>query len=121
MKRGRKPKAALYETRDPVYETRDPKSISRETTAPEQRKKRHYISAPMPLVCPTCGHNTRMADGKHTDPVRRKLLEYRTCCWCGELLAAGRDMTPREVEKYCTRAAAVAEYEAEAINPNLGL
>jgi hypothetical protein len=43
--------------------------------------------------------------------VRKKILEYRTCANCGELLAAGRDMTPAEAERLCTRAQAVAEYE----------
>jgi hypothetical protein len=89
-------------TRDPVFINRDPKL----------RKPRRYIPAPMPLVCPDCGHSTRMDDGRHVDPVRRKILEYRTCAWCGAKLAAGRDMTAVEVERLCDRAEAVAEYEA---------
>jgi hypothetical protein len=52
-----------------------------------------------------------MDDGRHIDPVRRKILEYRTCAWCNAKLAAGRDMTPVEVARLCDRAEAVAEYE----------
>jgi len=54
-----------------------------------------------------------MDDGRHVDPVRRKILEYRTCCWCGKKLAAGRDMTPIEADTLCDRAEAVKEYESE--------
>jgi len=53
-----------------------------------------------------------MDDGRHVDPVRRKLLEYRTCNGCGALIAAGRDMTPVEVQRLCGRAEAVREYES---------
>jgi len=56
-----------------------------------------------------------MDDGRHVDPVRQRILEYRTCARCGAKLAAGRAMTQREVEALCTRAEAVAEYEAENI------
>lgn len=91
-------------TRDPIPTARDPEH--------QTRKPRRYIPANMPTVCPTCGANTRMDDGKHTDPVRRTVLEYRTCIKCGALLAAGRPMTQSEQERYCTRSAAVAEYEA---------
>lgn len=75
------------------------------------RKHRRYIPANMPTLCPLCGHNTRMDDGRHVDPVRRKILEYRTCAHCGELLAAGRPMTDAEAARLCTRADAVREYE----------
>ena len=94
-------RAVKVSTREPVVTTRDPKP----------RNPRRYIAANMPTVCPECGHNTRMADGKHVDPVRRNVLEYRTCVKCGEKLAAGRPMTLTEEGKYCTRADAVAEYE----------
>jgi len=97
--------AVVIETRDPDPQTRDPQT----------RKPRRYIPAGMPTVCPVCGHSTRMDDGRHVDPVRRKILEYRTCAHCGELLAAGRPMTPVEAERLCTRAEAVAEYEASRI------
>jgi hypothetical protein len=53
-----------------------------------------------------------MDDGRHVDPVRKRILEYRTCSKCKAKLAAGRDMTAREAEMLCTRAEAVAEYEA---------
>jgi len=89
-----------YQTRDPQAKTRDPE------IAP-----RRYIAASMPTVCPMCKANTRMDDGRHVDPVRRKILEYRTCIGCGARLAAGRDMTQTEVERLCTRAEAVSEYE----------
>jgi anaerobic selenocysteine-containing dehydrogenase len=92
------------------YRTRDPQPANRDP-APAQRKPRHYIPASMPTVCPVCGHATRMDDGRHTDPVRRTILEYRTCANCGKLLAAGRPMTPVEAERLCSRAEAVAEYE----------
>ena len=56
-----------------------------------------------------------MDDGRHVDPVRQRILEYRTCAHCGAKLAAGRAMTPREAEMLCTRAEAVAEYEEESV------
>lgn len=95
--------AADIETRDPLPTTRDP--------AAKARHPRRYIPAAQPVICPDCGRNTRMDDGRHVDPVRRKILEYRTCCWCGAKLAAGRDMTAHEVDQLCSRAEAVAEYE----------
>jgi hypothetical protein len=95
------------DTREPIVTYRDP--------VPQQRKPRRYIRAGMPTVCPECGHATRMDDGRHVDPVRRRILEYRTCAWCGVKLAAGRDMTPVEAAQLCTRAEAVAEYESETI------
>ena len=95
-------------TRDPVAVNRDPVVAT--------RKPRRYIPAPQPLVCPDCGHSTRMDDGRHVDPVRRKILEYRTCAWCGVKLAAGRDMTAVEVELLCDRSEAVAEYEMVCSN-----
>ena len=52
-----------------------------------------------------------MADGRHVDPVNKKILEYRTCSKCGLKVAAGRDMTEREAEGLCSRAEAVKEYE----------
>jgi len=96
-------RTAQYKTRTPAVKARDPK--------PATRKPRRYIPASMPTVCPTCGRNTRMDDGRHVDPVRQKILEYRTCIKCGEKLAAGRPMTLSEVAKLCSRADAVREYE----------
>jgi len=54
-----------------------------------------------------------MSDGRHIDPVRKTILEYRTCVGvnCGERLAAGRPMTAREIEKYCTHVDAVKDYQ----------
>ena len=98
--RPRKETAIEIQTREPEVTTRDP-----------QRKPRRYIPANMPTVCPDCGHNTRMDDGRHIDPVRHTVLEYRTCAHCNARLAAGRPMTLSEVAKLCTRADAVAEYE----------
>jgi hypothetical protein len=97
---------ARYKTRDPQPTNREP-----ELTPPPQRKPRRYIPASMPTVCPECGHSTRMDNGRHVDPVRKTILEYRTCAHCGELLAAGRPMTPVEAARLCSRADAVAEYE----------
>jgi hypothetical protein len=93
-------------TRDPIAATRDP-----EMEQPEPRKPRHYIPASMPTVCPDCGANTRMSDGRHVDPVRQTILEYRTCIRCKKKLAAGRKMSRYEVETLCTMAEAVREYE----------
>lgn len=90
-------------TREPEVATRDP------------RRPRRYIPANMPTVCPECGHSTRMDDGRHVDPVRRRILEYRTCAKCGAKLAAGRPMTAREVEMLCSRAQAVEEYEIREV------
>jgi len=78
---------------------------------PQRRLPRRYIPANMPTVCPACQHNTRMDDGRHVDPVRQTVLEYRTCVKCGEKLAAGRPMTETEKVKLCGRADAIAEYE----------
>ena len=99
-----------YRIRDPKVATRDPvpEGWTDDTTT---RKPRRYIEASMPCVCPVCGHATRMADGRHIDPVRRRVLEYRTCAWCGEKLAAGRAMTEREAETLCSHADAVEEYQ----------
>jgi len=89
-------------TRDPVAENRDPV---------RPYVFRHYIPAPMPVVCPACGHSTRQDSGRHVDPANKKILEYRVCCKCGEKLTAGRDMTAREVEALCTHADGVREYQ----------
>ncbi len=96
-----------------TYRTRDPEVINRDPI-PAQRKPqkpRRYIPASGPTVCPDCGNNTRMDDGRHVDPVRQRILEYRTCVGCNAKLAAGRLMTPVEVAKLCTRVEAVKEYE----------
>ncbi len=98
-----------YRKRDPKPQHRDPEI---EPDQPQKRKPRRYIPANAPTVCPDCGHNTRMDDGRHVDQVRRRILEYRTCAGCAALLVAGRDMTPVEVQKLCTRADAMAEYES---------
>ena len=95
-----------YQTRVPEVENRDPKPAE-----PVERKPRHYIAASMPTVCPDCGHSTRMADGRFIDPVKKTILEYRTCSKCNKKLAAGRMMTAREIEQFCSHAAAVAEYQ----------
>jgi hypothetical protein len=91
--------------------TRDPKPTTRDPVR-QERKPRRFIPASMPVQCPACGcSNTRMADGRHTDPVRQTILEYRTCGHCGERLAAGREMTGWEKRHLCHHAEAVAEYE----------
>jgi hypothetical protein len=103
----RKENMKRYKTRDPQPTTRDPEI----DTNRDERRPRRFIPASMPVVCPDCGHSTRMDDGRHVDPVRKTILEYRTCGHCGAKLAAGRAMTPRECETLCGRAEAVAEYE----------
>lgn len=103
----RKPRANKIATRTPEVATRDPERVEKQTRMP-----RHYIQASMPVVCPDCGHSTRMANGRHIDPVNRHILEYRTCCHCDKKLAAGRMMTAREAERFCEYADAVAEYDA---------
>lgn len=111
-------------TRDPVPVNRDPQPSLLSDIAPippvasHTIKPRRYIAASMPCVCPTCGHNTRMADGRHVDPVRARILEYRTCIGCGALLAAGRPMTEMEKSRLCIRAEAVAEYEETVKQPD---
>lgn len=103
--------------RDPIATVRDPVIATRtnveepSVTATSSRNPRRYIAASMPTICPDCGGNTRQDDGRHVDPVRAKILEYRTCAHCGLQLAAGREMTEREKERLCTRKEAVAEYE----------
>lgn len=96
-------------------QTREPEVAVRDPVMP--RKPRRYIPAAMPCVCPDCGHGTRTDSGRYIDPVRQRILEYRTCAHCGAKLAAGRCMTPVEVETLCTRAEAVKEYEDERLNP----
>jgi len=100
--------------RGPKVKARDPElEMQAAQMEPPKRqcKPRRYIAASMPCVCPECGHNTRMDDGRHVDPVRQRILEYRTCSKCAAKLAAGRPMTERECEQLCSRAEAVAEYE----------
>ena len=103
--------AAKYKTRTPNPKTRPVAINERKTQPAKKRKPRRYIAAAKPTLCPECGHATRMDDGRHIDPVRKTILEYRTCSKCNELLAAGRPMTEREIERLCSRAQAVAEYE----------
>lgn len=112
-----RPRKQVVCVRDPQPQNRDPAIVVRkeEIRVCAQRKHRRYIPASVPTVCPDCGHNTRMDDGRHTDPVRQKILEYRTCVKCGALLAAGRDMTEREKEILCTRREAIEEYEKSVI------
>jgi hypothetical protein len=103
-----------YKTRDPAPKIRDP--VPNIPTLPpcpppKEWKARRYIPASAPCVCPDCGHSTRMDNGRHIDPVRRTILEYRTCSKCGAKLAAGRPMVAHEIESLCGRASAVAEYE----------
>lgn len=95
-------------------QTRDPQVTNRDPII-EARKPRRYIAANMPTVCPSCGHSTRMDNGRHIDQVRRRILEYRTCSKCMARLLAARPMTAREVETLCVRVEALAEYEAEEV------
>ncbi len=104
-----------YKTRTPKPKTRDPVVETRTEHPREIRKPRRYIPANTPTLCPDCGHNTRMDDGRHIDPVRKRILEYRTCSNCGAKLAAGRAMTEIEADRLCTRADAVAEYESAEV------
>jgi DNA-directed RNA polymerase subunit RPC12/RpoP len=101
-----------YQTRTPQIKIRDPEPGNRDPE-PERREytPRRLIRASMPTVCPDCGGNTRMADGRHVDQVRQRVLEYRTCARCGAKLAAQRDMTADEKERLCGFAEAIAEYE----------
>lgn len=108
-------------TRDPLPTVRDPhRGISATETALQTRNPRRYIPANMPTVCPTCKANTRQDDGRHVDPVRQTVLEYRTCIKCGAKLAAGRPMTLSEKERLCSRADAVQEYEKAVASPTIG-
>ena len=108
-----------YTTRDPEPVTRDPDYGTRNGVPniptpppPPDRKPRRYIPASMPVVCPECGGPTRMADGRHVDPVRKTVLEYRTCARCGQKLAAGRPMVAHEEAQHCRGfEGAVAEYQ----------
>ena len=100
-------------TRDPKPTNRDPapKNREQEELLPQERKPRRYIPAGMPTVCPVDGHSTRMANGRHVDPVRKTILEYRTCTHCGLKLAAGRPMTLIEERQFCDNVDAVRDYE----------
>ena len=108
-----------YQKRVPSVVTRDPviamrggvPNIPTLPPVPKKRVARRFIAASAPVVCPACGGKTRMDDGRHVDPVRRMILEYRTCVRCGALLAAGRAMVAHEVAQLCSRADAVREYE----------
>jgi len=97
-------------TRDPKTSIRDPVIMESQTAT--IHKPRRYIPASAPVVCPVCKGNTRMDDGRHVDPVRGRILEYRTCAHCGAKLAAGREMTEREKALLCSRKEAVEEYES---------
>lgn len=113
-------------TRDPATDNRDPMTTARDPVIAQvteerervvqQRSLRRYIPASMPTLCPDCGGNTRMANGRHVDPVRSTVLEYRTCAHCGAKLAAGRGMTEREKGELCKHVEAVKEYE-NALKP----
>lgn len=99
-----------YSIREPRVEVREPVIVAERSTI--QRQARRYIPASMPVVCPECGGPTRMADGRHIDPVRKTVLEYRTCARCGLKLAAGRPMIEHEVAHYCLGyEVAIAEYQ----------
>jgi hypothetical protein len=103
-----------FTTCDPQPSNRDPALAvvqSEDVRVCQQRKRRRYIPANMPTVCPTCGGNTRMANGRHVDQIRCTILEYRTCANCGANLAAGRPMTEYEKQELCVRVDAVREYE----------
>jgi hypothetical protein len=115
-RRGRPPKQQIADNprhkpmvcvRDPVVENRDP--------VIEQPRRvcnpRRYIPASMPTICPECGHNTRCDSGRHIDPVRCKIVEYRRCSKCNLLLGAGRPMTEREKELLCKGAEVIKDYE----------
>lgn len=106
-----RPRNDSYVARDPVVTARDPVIRKESEQVIQRRKLRRYIPASMPTVCPDCGGNTRMSNGRHVDPVRATVLEYRTCAQCGAKLAAGRDMTDREKVELCGRVEAVKEYE----------
>lgn len=105
-----RPRKETYTTRDPQVTVRDPVIETERQRVVQQRQARRYIPASMPTVC-FCGGNTRMANGRHIDEVRRTILEYRTCSRCGAKLAAGRTMTEREQELLCGHAEAVKDYE----------
>jgi len=131
MKRGRPPKnrevaqgthTPMVCTRDPIIENRDPVPINRDPVI-EKRPyaPRRCIQASMPTVCPVCGHNTRQDDGRHIDPVRARIVEYRTCVNCKLPLGAVRNMTEREKERLCTRAEVVADYEQIVNSENRNL
>jgi hypothetical protein len=125
MPRGRPPKnkepqkgthTPMVCTRDPMVNNRDPIiQPQAETTAKRPYHPRRCIQASMPTVCPACGHNTRQDDGRHIDPVRARIVEYRTCIKCKLPLGAVRNMTDREKERLCKNAEVVKEYE-ESIN-----
>lgn len=100
-------KAARYKTRTPDVQSRDPEP------AAATREPRRFITASMPTTCPDCGHHTRMSNGRYIDPANRKILEYRDCVECDAKLAASRDMTAREVERFCTHADAVKQYHEQ--------
>jgi hypothetical protein len=103
--------AAKKRRTQPAIRTRDPQPKERDPQPAQPRKKRRYISANMPTVCPDCGRSTRHTGGKHTDPVDKRILEYRECIKCKLPLTCGRPMTLSEIERYCTHAEAVADYE----------
>lgn len=125
MPRGRPPKnreatqgthTPMVCTRDPMVNNRDPViQTQAETTEKRQYHPRRCIQASMPTVCPVCGHNTRQDDGRHIDPVRGRIVEYRTCIKCKLPLGAVRNMTEREKERLCKNAEVIKEYE-ESLN-----
>jgi len=109
-KRGRPRKQATphtgFTTRDPMPKTRDP--VIQKPKRDYQ--SRRYIPAPMPVICPRCGRNTRQTGGSYKDPVNQTIVEYRVCVKCGEKLGAGRKMAQFEIDKYCSHSEIVKEY-----------
>lgn len=123
MPRGRPPKnkqpiergthTPIVCTRDPLVTNRDPVPINRDPiTEKRPYHARRCIQASMPTVCPACGHNTRQDDGRHIDPVRGKIVEYRTCIKCKLPVGAIRNMTDREKERLCKGKEIVQDYES---------
>lgn len=118
-KRGRKPKnmnnsahnsGSEVQHRDPIVTNRDPGAVAQKDEK-RQYHQRRCIQASMPTICPDCGHNTRQDDGRHIDPVRARIVEYRTCIHCKLPLGAVREMTQRERELLCKGKDIVKDYE----------
>jgi len=114
-KRGRPPKVKGVKMRA-GFTTRDPEPVTRDPVIEKPKRiyeSRAYIKEPMPIICPSCGRNTRIDGGTHPDPVRRVIHKYRTCQKCGKKLTSVRKMTQDEVDKYCGFAQSIKEFEED--------
>lgn len=108
-------------TRDPQTSNRDPVIMEAHVDDPPttsiKRKYKfwHYIKEPEPAMCPKCAGILRNYEGRsrYIDPVRKKIMQYKTCAHCGYEVGTVRSMTAAEEKEHCTHVDAVMEYQSD--------